>query len=72
MNAQIISLGGAPVPSKAAYRALWDLYDRLKIRTLERYLNAMAAWLGGYGKKYSPSPSWELLIQMLEAAKLYE
>ena len=40
--------------------------------TLERYLDAMAGWLEGYGKKYNPTPSWEFIIQMLEASKIYE
>jgi hypothetical protein len=40
--------------------------------TLERYLEAMGAWLEGYGNKANPPPSWELIIQMLEAAKIYE
>ncbi len=40
--------------------------------TLERYLEAMGAWLDGFGKKYDQPPSWELIIQMLQAAKVYE
>jgi hypothetical protein len=40
--------------------------------TLERYLDAMAGWLEGSGKKYNQPPSWELIIEMLEAAKIYE
>jgi hypothetical protein len=40
--------------------------------SLERYLDAMGAWLGGAGKKHDEPPSWELVIQMLEAAKIYE
>ena len=40
--------------------------------TLERYLEAMAAWLEAYGNKHNPPPSWELMAQMLEAAKIYE
>jgi len=40
--------------------------------TLERYLEAMGAWLEGYGNKHNPAPSWEFIIQMLEAAKIYE
>ena len=40
--------------------------------TQERYLDAMAAWLESSGKKYNQPPSWELIIEMLEAAKIYE
>jgi|RhiMethySRZTD1v2_1073278.scaffolds.fasta_scaffold01968_8 hypothetical protein len=39
---------------------------------LSEYLEAMAAWLDGYGKKHDPAPSWDLIIQMLSAAKIYE
>ena len=40
--------------------------------TLDRYLDAMGAWLEGSGKKHNQPPSWELIIEMLEAAKFYE
>lgn len=40
--------------------------------TLERYLDAMAAWVEDWGRKHDPPPSWEFIIQMLEAAKIYE
>ncbi len=40
--------------------------------TLERYLEAMRAWLEGWDKKYHPDPSWELMKDMLEAGKFYE
>ena len=40
--------------------------------TLERYLDSMAGWLEDFGKKYDSPPSWELIIQMLQAAKIYE
>jgi hypothetical protein len=40
--------------------------------TLNRYLEAMAAWIEAYGKKYNPEPSWDFIIQMLKAAKIYE
>ena len=36
--------------------------------TLERYLEAMTAWLGDVKRE----PSWELICDMLEAAKIYE
>ena len=40
--------------------------------TLERYLDAMAAWLEDASKRNQQPPSWELIVQMLEAAKIYE
>jgi hypothetical protein len=40
--------------------------------TLERYLDAMGAWLKATNKIEKPPPSWELIIEMLEAAKIYE
>jgi hypothetical protein len=40
--------------------------------TLERYLESMAAWLESYGDKHNPLPSWDMMVQMLEAAKFYE
>lgn len=40
--------------------------------TLDRYLDAMAAWLEDSGKAHDRPPSWELFIEMLEAAKIYE
>ena len=40
--------------------------------TLERYLDAMSAWLEASGKKQNRPPSWELIVEMLEAAKIYE
>jgi len=46
--------------------------DSWENATLERYLDAMAAWLEGSGKKYNQPPSWDLIIEMLEAAKIYE
>ena len=30
--------------------------------TLPRYLEAMGAWVEGYGGKYKPKPSWEFII----------
>jgi len=39
---------------------------------VERYLDAMAAWLEGSGRKYDQHPSWELIIEMLAAARIYE
>ncbi|HTI97382.1 MAG TPA: hypothetical protein VL527_00660 [Dongiaceae bacterium] len=40
--------------------------------TLDRYLDSLAAWLEASGKKADRTPSWDLIIEMLEAAKIYE
>ena len=40
--------------------------------TLERYLEAMRAWLSDSGKKQDQPPSWEFISDMLKAAKIYE
>lgn len=47
-------------------------HDSWENAELSEYLEAMAAWLEGYGKKHDPAPSWDLIIQMLSAAKIYE
>lgn len=40
--------------------------------TLDRYLEALGAWLEAAGKKQDQSPTWDLIVDMLEAAKIYE
>ena len=40
--------------------------------SLARYLDAMAAWLEDSGRKSNQPPSWDLIIDMLKAAKIYE
>ena len=40
--------------------------------TLPRYLEAMGSWLEDDGNKYNPTPSWDFIIEMLSAAKIYE
>jgi hypothetical protein len=40
--------------------------------TLGRYLEAIGAWLKATNKIGKPPPSWELIIEMLETAKIYE
>jgi hypothetical protein len=41
--------------------------------TLERYLEAMGAWVQDWGNKYNVvEPSWEFVVMMLQAAKIYE
>ena len=40
--------------------------------TLERYLDAMRAWLNDSKNKNLEQPSWDLIVQMLRAAKIYE
>jgi hypothetical protein len=39
--------------------------------TLERYLEALAAWLQSQ-RSVGDTPSWRLLVTALEAAKIYE
>lgn len=46
--------------------------DEWENPTLERYLEAMAAWLGSARVREIQEPSWELFCQALEAAKIYE
>jgi hypothetical protein len=40
--------------------------------TLDRYLDAMHAWLKDSAKTKDEPPSWELIINMLKAARVYE
>ena len=40
--------------------------------TLSRYLESMRAWLASSQRKCPREPSWELIVDMLEAAKIYE
>jgi hypothetical protein len=40
--------------------------------TLERYLDAMAAWVESSGKKHNQPLTWDLVVEMFEAAKIYE
>lgn len=40
--------------------------------TLDRFLDAMAAWLEASNKKEAMAPSWDMVIAMLHAAKYYE
>jgi hypothetical protein len=51
---------------------LGDDPDSWENPTLERYLDGMAAWLEASGKTQDQPPSWDLIIDMLEAAKIYE
>lgn len=51
---------------------LRDKPDCWENPTLDRYLDGMAAWLGDSGKKHNQPPSWDLIVEMLEAAKIYE
>ncbi len=53
-------------------KQLHDNPDSWENPTLDRYLDGMAAWLEDSGKKDDKPPSWELVIEMLEAAKIYE
>jgi hypothetical protein len=49
-----------------------DNPDSWENPTLDRYLEGMAAWLEDSGKKHDQPPSWDLIIAMLEAARVYE
>lgn len=40
--------------------------------TLPRYLESMQAWLEASQEKSLREPSWDLIVDMLEAAKIYE
>jgi hypothetical protein len=40
--------------------------------TLERYLEALEAWLTDVRERVSDKPSWQLLVAMLSAARVYE
>lgn len=40
--------------------------------TLPRYLDAMKAWLEASHRKEPREPSWDLIVDMLTAAKIYE
>ena len=40
--------------------------------TLDRYLEAMAAWLDSARMREIREPSWDLICDLLEAGKIYE
>lgn len=40
--------------------------------TLESYLESLEAWLTGAREQLSEKPSWQLLVAMLRAARVYE
>jgi hypothetical protein len=40
--------------------------------TLERFLEAMHAWLETMGPRIGDKPSWKFLEAMIRAAKIYE
>ena len=40
--------------------------------TLERYLEAMHAWLTSAKYREVNEPSWDIICDMLQAAKIYE
>ena len=46
--------------------------DEIENLTLDSYLEAMAAWLEGYQKKYDEPLTWELVTRMIRAASIYE
>jgi hypothetical protein len=46
--------------------------ERWENPSLERYLEAMQAWLSAFGGRLGDKPSWNVVSEMLEAAKIYE
>lgn len=40
--------------------------------TLDRFLEAMAAWLDSGRVRMVDQPSWDLICELLEAGKIYE
>jgi hypothetical protein len=40
--------------------------------TLESYIEAMQAWLESSARKQDEPASWDLIVQMLQAAKICE
>ena len=62
-----------------ALRTLRELTESIKREpeaweneTLDRYLDAMLAWLEAMKDRVGDKPSWELFVLMLEAGKIYE
>jgi hypothetical protein len=54
------------------HRQLIESPESWENPTLDRFLEAMAAWLEDSGKAHHHEPSWELIIQILQAGKMYE
>ncbi len=46
--------------------------DEWENPSLESYLEAMGAWLRDWGDKHDPVPSWDLMCDLLQAARIYE
>jgi hypothetical protein len=46
--------------------------ERWENRTLPEYLDAMRAWLDARSRGEKAELSWELVAQMLRAARIYE
>lgn len=62
-----------------AVKAIGELLDDLRKNpnawenpTLDRYLEAMQAWLEDSGRQQDEPPSWDLIVRMLKAARIYE
>ena len=62
-----------------AVTAIGELLDDLKRNvgswenpTLEHYLEAIQAWLEDSARDQDEPPSWDLVVRMLKAAKIYE
>lgn len=46
--------------------------DDWENQTIDRYFDALSAWLDSARVKQTVEPSWDLMCEMLEAAKYYE
>lgn len=53
-------------------RELRDNPDQWENASLERYLDAMKAWLTDVRDRVGDKPSWKLIAIMLDAATMYE
>ena len=51
---------------------LHSMPDGWENRTLETYLEAMGAWLYDSGRYNDEQPSWDLILLLLQAGKMYE
>jgi hypothetical protein len=66
------SLGDVIATLEALRIDLKERPDSWENPSLERYLEAMQAWLSAFSGRLGDKPSWKLISEMLEAAKIYE
>ena len=66
------SIGDVISTLEALRNDLQEHPDHWENPSLERYLEAMQAWLSAFGGRLGDKPSWKLISEMLEAAKFYE